>query len=83
MRSDGGQCDFGLAEIELEYRRERQAAGIQVAKKAGVYTGRQPGTTKAAPDRAKALQTQGLTAAEIANAMAISKRTVFRYLATL
>jgi DNA invertase Pin-like site-specific DNA recombinase len=25
---------FGLAEIELEYRRERQAAGIQVAKKA-------------------------------------------------
>ena len=38
---------FGLAEIELEYRRERQAAGIQVAKKAGVYRGRQKGTTKA------------------------------------
>ena len=36
---------FGLAEIELEYRRERQAAGIRVAKSQGVYTGRKKGTT--------------------------------------
>lgn len=72
---------FGLAEIELEYRRERQAAGIKIAKKAGLYKGRHKATTKAAPERAKTLQAQGLTAAEIANAMAISKRTVFRYLA--
>ena len=71
---------FGLAEIELEYRRERQAAGISVAKKAGSYKGRQKGTTKATPERARALQAQGLTAAEIANAMAVSRRTVFRYL---
>jgi DNA invertase Pin-like site-specific DNA recombinase len=28
---------FGLAEIELECRRERQAAGIRVAKTKGVY----------------------------------------------
>lgn len=28
---------FGLAEIELEYRRERQAAGIKVARERGVY----------------------------------------------
>lgn len=72
---------FGLAEIELEYRRERQAAGIQVAKKAGVYHGRQKGTTKAIPTRAKVLQAQGLNIDEIANAMAVSKRTIFRYLA--
>jgi DNA invertase Pin-like site-specific DNA recombinase len=72
---------FGLAEIELEYRRERQAAGIKVAKKTGVYTGRQKGTTKGKPDRAKELQAQGLTVQEIANAMAVSKRTVFRHLA--
>ena len=72
---------FGLAEIELEYRRERQAAGIQVAKQKGIYTGRQQGTTKRKPQRAQELQEQGLTAEEIANAMNVSRRTVFRYLA--
>jgi DNA invertase Pin-like site-specific DNA recombinase len=40
---------FGLAEIESDYRRERQAAGIAVAKERGVYRGRRPGTTKALP----------------------------------
>jgi DNA invertase Pin-like site-specific DNA recombinase len=72
---------FGLAEIESEYRRERQAAGIHVAREEGRYKGRQKGTTKATPARAKALQAQGLTVDEIANALAVSKRTVFRYLA--
>ena len=71
---------FGLAEIELEYRRERQAAGIRIARKKGAYTGRLKGTTKGKPERARALKDQGLTIAEIANAMAVSKRTVFRYL---
>ena len=72
---------FGLAEIESEYRRERQAVGIHVARKEGRYKGRHKGTTKATPARAKALQAQGLTVDEIANALAVSKRTVFRYLA--
>lgn len=71
---------FGLAEIESEYRKERQAAGIRVAKKAGIYTGRQKGTTKGKPDRAGQLKNQGLTVEEIANAMGVSRRTVFRYL---
>lgn len=71
---------FGLAEIELEYRKERQAAGIRVARKAGVYAGRLKGTTKGKPARAKSLKQQGLNANEIANAMGVSKRTVFRYL---
>ena len=71
---------FGLAEIELEYRRERQAAGIAVARRKGIYKGRRRGTTKAQPVRAQELHAHGLTASEIANAMAISKRTVFRYL---
>jgi hypothetical protein len=34
---------FGLAEIEMEYRSERQAAGIAVAKVRGVYKGRKTG----------------------------------------
>ena len=72
---------FGLAEIELEYRRERQSAGIKVAKQRGIYEGRKRGTTKAKPERARTLQKQGLTASEIANALKISDRTVFRYLA--
>ena len=56
---------LGLAEIEMEYRRERQAAGIAVAKKQGIYTGRQNGTTKSKPNRAIRLKNKGLTTAEI------------------
>jgi DNA invertase Pin-like site-specific DNA recombinase len=71
---------LGLAEIEWEYRRDRQAAGIAVAKRDGVYRGRQPGTTKGQPNRARELQAKGLTAPEIAQALGVSPRTVFRYL---
>jgi len=73
---------LGLAEIELEYRRERQAAGIEVAKRKGIYCGRQKGTTKSQPRRARELQDKGLKVPEIAQAMGISHRTVFRYLGT-
>lgn len=72
---------FGLAEIEAEYRRERQAAGIAVAKRNGVYQGRQRGTTKANPARARALRARGLTIPEIALSLGLSPRTTFRYLA--
>src|SRR5262249_14909288 len=71
---------FGLEEIEMEYRRERQAAGIAVAKRRGVYRGRQKGTTKARPRRAKVLRSRGFTVPAIAHALQISERTVFRYL---
>ena len=71
---------FGLAEIEWEYRRERQAAGIAVAKAHGIYRGRQQGTTKAQPQRAQSLRQRGLTVLEIATALGVSERTVFRYL---
>ncbi len=72
---------FGLAEIELEYRRERQAAGIAAAKKRGVYRGRREGTTKPRPRRAIILRSLGLTVPEIANALQVSERTIFRDLA--
>jgi len=71
---------LGLAEIELEYRRERQAAGIQVAKKKGSYKGRKKGTTKSKPERAKELRDKGLKVAEIAQALGVSERTAFRYM---
>ena len=73
---------LGLAEIELEYRRERQMAGIEVARKKGVFLGRQQGTTKAKPERAIELRQRGLKPAEIAQALGTSERTVLRYLAT-
>jgi DNA invertase Pin-like site-specific DNA recombinase len=71
---------LGLAEIELEYRQERQAAGIEVAKRKGVYKGRRRGTTKAEPARAMQLRAKGLTVAEIATALGATRRTVQRYL---
>jgi DNA invertase Pin-like site-specific DNA recombinase len=71
---------LGLAEIEWEYRRDRQAAGIAAAKRAGVYKGRKPGTTKGKPGRARELHAKGMQAPEIAQALGISARTVFRYL---
>ncbi len=72
---------FGLAEIETEYRRERQAAGIAEAKKRGVYRGRDRGTTKAPARRARELRGRGLTVQETATALGVSRRTAFRYLA--
>lgn len=71
---------LGLSEIELEYKRERQAAGITVAKRRGAYKGRKKGTTKAKPARARDLRDQGLTISEIQQAMGVSKSTVLRYL---
>lgn len=71
---------LGLAEIENEFRRERQAAGIEQAKKRGAYKGRANGTLKGNPLRIKELRDRGLTGPEIAQATGISLRTVFRYL---
>lgn len=71
---------FGIADIEKQHIKERQAAGIKVAKKKGVYTGRKAGTTKGKPERAKQLKGQGLKIEEIAQALNISKRTVSNYL---
>ena len=71
---------LGVAEMEQEARRERQRAGIEAAKERGVYKGRQSGTTKAKPSRAHSLASKGLTHAEIATSLGISRRTVIRYL---
>ena len=71
---------FAFAEMELQHSKERQAAGIAVAKTRGVYQGRKQGTTKAKPDRARELRDKGLTPPEIAAALQISERTVWRYL---
>jgi DNA invertase Pin-like site-specific DNA recombinase len=71
---------FGIAEIELQHAKERQAIGISLAKKCGIYKGRRSGTTKAAPARARVLKQQGLTVLEIATALGVKERTVYHYL---
>jgi DNA invertase Pin-like site-specific DNA recombinase len=71
---------FGIAEIEREYIRERQVAGIEVAKERGVYQGRKKGTLKAKPERAWEMRDQGMTKPEIARALGVSSQTVWRYL---
>lgn len=72
---------FGLAEIDLQNMKDRRRAGVAVAKARGAYKGRQPGARKADRYRARELQEKGLKPAEIANALGISERTAFRYLA--
>ena len=72
---------FGIAEIELQHSKERQAIGITLAKKRGIYTGRKSGTTKAAPARARTLRKQGFTILEIAAALNVKERSVYNYLA--
>lgn len=71
---------LGLAEIETEYRRERQVAGIKLAKKRGVYRGRKPGTCKAIPARARELKAKGFSVKEVSTALGVTSRTVWRYL---
>ena len=71
---------FGIAEMELQHSKERQAIGIALARKRGVYIGRKSGTTKAAPSRARALKKQGLKISEIAAALRVKERSVYNYL---
>lgn len=73
---------FAMAKWEKQNIRERQAAGIEVAKRNGVYRGRLPGAVKAGvkPERAVKLRKKGLENGEIAKVMGVSIRTVIRYL---
>jgi DNA invertase Pin-like site-specific DNA recombinase len=71
---------FGLAEMEQAIRRERQAAGIAIAKAAGKYKGGKVGRRKASPQRARELRERGLSLQEIANSLGVSKMAVSRYL---
>ena len=71
---------LGIAQIELEDIRERQASGIAEAKKKNVYKGRKPGATKGNPGRARELKAKGLSNPEIATALGVTRRTVSNYL---
>src|SRR5262249_55334502 len=71
---------LAIAEMENETRRERQAVGIAIAKKAGVYKGRKVGSYKAKPERAYVLRAKGNSYKEIARALGVTPMTVWNYL---
>jgi DNA invertase Pin-like site-specific DNA recombinase len=71
---------LGIAEMEQQTRKERQAAGIKAAKKAGKYEGRKAGTFKADVTRAVELKQNGHPVSEIANLLKVSRPTVYNYL---
>jgi DNA invertase Pin-like site-specific DNA recombinase len=74
-RHVGNDLSLGIGQMEREPRRERQAAGIAVAKKARKYRRRKPGTTEARPARPLKLRESGLSAEEIA--LGASRNTMF------
>ena len=71
---------LGIAEMEQQTRKERQAAGIKAAKKAGKFLGRKSGTFKADVARAIVLKQNGHPVSEIANLLGVSRPTVYNYL---
>ncbi|MGL5093642.1 MAG: recombinase family protein [Aeromonas sobria] len=71
-----------IATFERELMLERQAEGIELAKQRGVYKGRKP-TAMAKREEVLALIAQGLTKAEIARQVGISRSSVQRIIKTV
>jgi len=71
---------FGVAEMEMQNNKERQAAGIALAKKRGVYRGRKKGTTKLDPEEVHNLR-KTLSVGQIAKLKDVTPRTVYSALA--
>jgi DNA invertase Pin-like site-specific DNA recombinase len=68
-----------IAEFETDIRKERQREGIERAKAAGVYKGRQPSVDVAA---VRQLRQQGVTPSVIAKQLGIGRASVYRALQT-
>ncbi|MBY6092375.1 recombinase family protein [Maritimibacter alkaliphilus] len=72
----------GVAEFERNIMLERQREGIAKAKAAGKYRGRQP-TARAKADEMRRLSDEGRTRKEIAEALGVSERSVYRVLSAV
>lgn len=66
-----------VAEMEREFIRERQRAGIEEAKAKGVYKGRKPSVPV---ERIRELSAEGLGATAIAKQLNVSRMSVYRAL---
>ncbi|WP_141014206.1 recombinase family protein [Nocardioides sambongensis] len=69
-----------VAEFERSVIRQRQAEGIAKAKQQGKYTGRQPVLAAAQVDEAKARLALGLSKAQVARELGVSRSTLHRAL---
>lgn len=77
---------LSLADIEREYIRERQGAGIAEAKKRGVYSGKPAGSIhrrrKGMPDAVRAVADaikDGGNVSQVARRLGLARDTVYRY----
>ncbi len=70
----------GVAELERELIRERQAVGIADAKKRGVRFGRRPKVTEQTAKIVKRLREEGLSVPEIANQVGLKRSSVYNAL---
>ncbi len=66
-----------VAEMEREFIRSRQAAGIAAAKSRGVYKGRKPSVPT---ERVREMHASGVGASDIAKRFGISRMSVYRAL---
>jgi len=66
-----------VAEMERNFIRSRQQAGIEAAKKRGVYRGRKPSVPVA---EVRKMKEDGKRPAEIAKALGVSRMSVYRAL---
>ena len=70
----------GVAELERELIRERQAAGIKDALSRGVKFGRKPKVTDQTSKIVKRLRKEGLSVPEIANQVGLKRSSVYNAL---
>ena len=77
--TSAGRAFFGMlavfAQFETDVRRDRQAEGIDRAKKAGVYTG---GKQRIDRRRVRELVAEGKGPAAVARALGVSRMSVYR-----
>jgi DNA invertase Pin-like site-specific DNA recombinase len=75
-----------LAELEIELKRDRAAAGVRIAREQGRRLGRKPGLSEASKEKARMVkklytsQAPGYSVSEICRMIGVSKKTLYRYL---
>jgi DNA invertase Pin-like site-specific DNA recombinase len=70
-----------VGQFERALIKERQREGIAIAKTKGVYRGRKPSLDEAAKARARAMVAQGTPKAQVAEALGVSRSTLYASLA--
>ena len=69
-----------VAQFERAIMRERQAEGIERAKKRGAYKGRAPAMNETSIEQAREMVVMGVPKADVARRLGVSRATLYRYL---